>query len=200
MLRSIEQEVGAGAIMATTAARRRFTVDDYHRMAEAGILHEDDRVELIDGDIVEMSAIGSHHSACTKRLSRILHRGFGDVVIIGTQDPVELGEHYEPEPDISVLHYRGDYYAEHTPTAADVILLIGVADSSLRYDREVKLPVYARAGIPEAWIVDLIDETMERHTDPVDGTYRRVVRAGRGGEIESTMLPGLVLRANDVLG
>jgi Uma2 family endonuclease len=111
---------------------------------------------------------------------------------------VQLGEHEEPEPDAAVVRARN--YGDDLPTARDVLLLIEVSDTSLGYDRARKLPLYARAGIPESWVVDLQGEAIERHTNPVGGRYRVTVRVGRGEEIESLAVPGLMLKADEVLG
>jgi Uma2 family endonuclease len=167
-------------------------------MAEVGILTEDDPVELIDGEIIEMTAIGARHVACVRRLNRLLMRRLGDDIVIDIQSPVRLGEHTEPEPDVVVA--RAGDYSDNLPTAHDVLLLIEVADTSLGYDRGTKLPLYARAGIPEYWLVDLQGEEIERHTNPVEGRYRVTVRARRGEEIDSLAVPGLTLRADEVLG
>ena len=133
--------------------RWRFTVHDYHRMGEAGILHEDDRVELIEGELVEMAAIGTRHFSCVNGLTRMLVRGVGDEAIVSVQNPVRLDEHSEPQPDLTVLRMRD--YRESLPVPEDVLLLIEVSDPTLAYDRGVKLPLYARSGIREVWIVDL---------------------------------------------
>jgi len=178
--------------------RRRFTVHDYHRMGEAGILHEDDRVELIEGEIVEMAAIGTRHFACVNQLNRLLVRGVGDAAIVSVQNPVRLDEHTEPQPDLTVLRVRD--YRDSLPMPEDVLLLIEVSDTTLTYDRGVKLPLYARAGIREVWIVDLPGEVIERNTDPSADSYRTSKRARRGEKIESTTLPELSLSVAAVLG
>ena len=178
--------------------RRRFTVHDYHRMGEAGILHEDDRVELIEGEIVEMAAIGTRHFSCVNGLNRMLVRSVGDEAIVSVQNPVRLNEHTEPQPDLTVIRERD--YRESLPIPEDVLLLIEVSDTTLRYDRGVKLPLYARAGIREVWIVDLSGETIERHTDPSGHSYRRTERAQRGDRIACSTLPDLTLTVDDVLG
>lgn len=187
--------------MATQDEPRRFTVDDYHRMAGAGILTEDDRVELIEGEIVQMSAAGSRHVACVYRWDDLLHEQIErGSAIISVQSPVRLDNHSEPEPDIAALRFRADYYSGALATAADVLLLVEVADTSLAYDRGVKLPTYARAGVPEVWLVDLLGERIERHTDPSERGYRLIARASRGESLESIVLPSLKLAVDDVLG
>lgn len=178
--------------------RRRFTVHDYHRMGEAGILHEDDRVELIEGEIVEMAAIGTRHFACVNQLNRLLVRGVGDAAIVSVQNPVRLDEHTEPQPDLTVLRVRD--YRESLPMPGDVLLLIEVSDTTLAYDRGVKLPLYARAGIREVWIVDLPSEVIERHTDPSANGYRGLKKVRRGEKIEFAALPELSFRVDAVLG
>ncbi|HEV8044032.1 MAG TPA: Uma2 family endonuclease [Rubrobacter sp.] len=177
--------------------RWRFTVHDYHRMGEAGILHEDDRVELIEGELVEMAAIGTRHFACVNGLNRLLMRSVGDDAIVSVQNPVRLNEHNEPQPDLTVIGPRD--YRISLPVPEDVLLLIEVSDTTLRYDRNVKLPLYARAGIREVWIVNLPGGTIERHTDPSGDGYRSLKRARRGETLESVTLPGLALAVDDVL-
>src|SRR3712207_6684546 len=159
--------------------RRRFTVHDYHRMGEAGILHEDDRVELIEGELVEMTAIGTRHFSCVNRLTRMLVMNVGDDGIVSVQNPVRLNEYNEPQPDVTVIRPRD--YRESLPMPEDVLLLIEVSDTTLAYDRGVKLPLYARAGIREVWIVDLAHEVIERNTDPSGASYRRVEQSRRRG-------------------
>ncbi len=184
--------------MATEPIHRRFSVAEYHQMAQIGILTEDDRLELVDGEIVEMSPIGGRHVACVNRLNQLLVRFLDNAAIVSIQSPVRLGDYQEPEPDVAVIRVRE--YGGDLPGPEDVILLMEVSDSSLAYDRSRKLPIYGRAGIPESWIVDVPGETIERHTNPVDGRYRVTLRVGRGEEIESTVVPGLTVNADDVLG
>lgn len=178
--------------------RRRFTVHDYHRMAEAGILHEDDRVELIEGEISEMAAIGSRHFTCVNTLNRLLVKSLGEEAIVSVQNPVRLNENNEPEPDVAVIRPRD--YRDSLPDPEDVLFLIEVSDTTLPYDRSVKLPLYARFGIPEVWIMDLAGELVERHTGPSGEIYRHLERAPRGETLASTVLPGLTFDVSAVLG
>ena len=177
--------------------RRRFTVDEFHRMAEAGILHEDDRVELIGGEIVEMSPIGGRHAACVREITRLLSRQVDDELRVDVQSPVRLGEQGEPQPDLAVIQARD--YRGSLPTPEDVLFLIEVADTSLAFDRDVKLPMYARAGIAEVWLVDLNERAIERHTEPSQNGYRLVRRAMAGELLESDALPGLAAPVDTVL-
>jgi len=159
----------------------RFSVDEYDEMIARGILDENDRVELIRGEIVDKMTIGDRHAACVKRLNALLQALSLGRWIVGVQDPVAF-EDSKPEPDLTLLQPRGDFYADSTPRASDILLVIEVADTSLNFDREVKLPLYAAAGVVEYWIVNLIDSCVEVHRGPrSDGTYadsRTVVKGG----------------------
>lgn len=198
--REVGRTIGGLSVQPETreVTRRRFTVHEYHQMAEAGILHEDDRVELIDGEIVEMGPIGGRHALCVSLLNRLLVRGVGDRAIVSPQNPVRLDEHHEPQPDLAVVRDRA--YGRSLPTPGDTLLLIEVSDTTLSYDRNFKLPIYARAGIPEVWIVDINGQRVERHSDPSGDSYRHTELARKGETLASTMLPGLTLRVDDVLG
>ena len=171
--------------MATEILRRRFTIEEYHRMAETGILGHDDRVELIDGEIVEMSPIASRHSACVARLTHVFFKVVGSRALVWSQAPCVLPPYSEPEPDIMLLRPRADFYEQAHPRPADILLVVEVSDSSLDYDRGVKLRLYARAGIPEAWIVDVAGEVVEVHREPAATGYRDVRRARRGAATSS---------------
>lgn len=181
-----------------TTHRRLWTPDEYHRMAEVGILHEDDRVELIDGEITTMSPIGGRHAACVDRLNMLLVRRIGDTTIVRIQGPIRLNDYSEPQPDIAVLRLRADYYADSLPIPPDVLLVMEVADSSLAYDQHIKLPRYADAGIAEVWIVDLGSAKLTRYTDPRSSFYAAEHHAGRGDAIQSTVFPELLIAVDDV--
>jgi Uma2 family endonuclease len=185
--------------MGTAVHRRLFTVDEYYRLATAGILGEDDRVELLDGDIVKMTAIGSRHAACVDRLNVLLQRWANGRAIIRVQNPIRLDAYSEPEPDLSVLHVRADFYASAHPTPNDVPLVIEVADSSLEFDRDVKIPLYARSGIPEVWLVDLEEGRVEVFSQPAPEGYRRSHLAVRGERVSCTALPGLDLPVDEIV-
>lgn len=144
-----------GAFDTSLIRRHRLTVDEYHRMAEAGVLAPDARVELIEGEVIDMAPIGSRHWATVNRLAHLLHSATRGRAIVSTQSSLRLGPRNEPEPDIALLQPRDDYYAKALPTAADCLLVIEVADTTSAYDRQIKSPLYARHGIPELWIVDL---------------------------------------------
>ena len=172
-------------------ARRLFTIEEYHRMAETGILRPHDRVELIDGEILEMSPIGSRHSSCVSNLIRVLVLGLGTRAVVSPQNPVQIPVHSEPEPDVAVLRERS--YKISTPTAEDVLLLVEVADTSLRFDRTVKLRLYARAGIPEYWLADAGTETVTLYREPVGETYEHARVVGIDGTLSPVAFPDLVI-------
>ena len=178
--------------------RRLFTVEEYCTMADAGILSEDERVELLDGEIVVMPPIGEPHEDSTDRLNGDLSYVLRGRARVRVQNSVRLDDYGLPEPDIAVVRLRDDYHRDR-PTAADVLLLVEVADTSLEFDREVKLARYAAAGIPEVWIANLRARQVEAHSDPVDGSYRsrRVVTAN--GRISPLAFPDVSLAVADFL-
>ena len=180
--------------------RRRFTVDEYHQMARAGILNEDDRVELIRGEIVHKMVIGSRHAACVARLNELLVARLRGRAILWPQNPLTILPDSEPEPDIILLRHRADFYAGELPGPDDVALLVEVADTSLRYDRHVKGPLYAEAGVQDYWIVDLTGGAVEVHREPVAGAFRLTERVARGGTLTPLAFPDTPLDAADVLG
>lgn len=186
--------------MAMPITHRRFTVDEYHRMAEAGILTEDDRVELLDGEIVAMTPIGSRHAGCVNRLNRLFARVPGDAVLVSIQNPVILNQYWEPEPDVAVLRFRSDGYATAHPRPRDVLLLVEVADSSTQTDRQVKLAGYAAAGIPEVWIVDLTSDAIEVYREPEGEHYADRQILGREAPLTALNVPEMSVRVSDVLG
>jgi len=169
-------------------------------MAEAGILSEDDRVELIEGEIVEMSPIGSHHAACVNRLTRLFSRQGGDRAIVSVQNPIRLSEYSEPEPDLALLRPRADFYAEALPGPEDTLLVVEVMETSAQYDRERKLPLYAEAGIPEVWLVDLAAECIEVYRRPSPEGYEDVRRRCRGERLSPQAFPDVELAVDDILG
>lgn len=188
----------SAALVATQKTERhRFTVEDFLRMAEAGIFTEDDRVELLDGDIVQMAPIGSRHASVVIRLNRLLGQQIGETYFVSPQNPVRLTAHSLPQPDLAILRPRADFYAKAHPTPDDVLLLIEVADTTLREDRKDKIPSYARAGIPEVWLVDLVSEVIERYTAPRGGFYREAQIFSRGETVEGQIVS---LAVDDILG
>ncbi len=180
--------------------RRKITVDEYHEMGKAGILREDDRVELIEGELVAMAPIGPEHNGGINWLTQALVRAVGDSAIVQVQGSIRLDDQTEPQPDISVLLPRADFYRKSHATPADALLLVEMADSSLRFDRAVKRPLYARAGIAEYWIVDLHGQAVEVCRAPTEHGYGSVVRLGRDKTLNIETLPGVTISVAELLG
>ena len=186
--------------MAVSPVRRRFTVDEYYQMARAGILHEDDRVELIEGEILEMTPIGRRHAAGVMRISSLFWERFRDGAAISVQNPVWLDARNEPQPDVALLRPRVDFYEAGLPGPADVLLIVEVAETSAALDRRVKLPLYARCGIPEVWLVEMSKQTVTAHRDPGPGGYKTVWTVRRGEAIAPLAFPDRELAVADMLG
>ncbi|OIN58702.1 hypothetical protein BLX24_14180 [Arsenicibacter rosenii] len=182
--------------MVAETKRWLFTVDAYHRMAETGILSENDRVELIKGELINMSPIGVRHAACVNKLTYLLGQFIGQKAIISVQNPIRLNRYSEPEPDIMLLRPRSDFYANAHPTANDVLLLIEVSETTLTYDRTTKLPLYAQADIPEVWIVNLAENQLEVYQTPTEATYqhRRFLSLTETVSIAQLSIPELAVR------
>lgn len=185
--------------MALQLPRWRFTADEYEQMGVAGIFDEDERVELLDGDIVQMSPVGPPHVSTVNRLNMLLAPRLGGRAIVQVQSPLKLATHWEPQPDMVLLRERADFYARALPTATDVLLLVEVADSSRAYDR-AKWPAYARSGIPEAWLVDLQDELVLCHRDPAGERYQLAQAFRRGESLSPLAFPDLSLPVAGILG
>lgn len=185
--------------MTSTLATRRFTVDEYYRMAEVGILAPGERVELIEGEVVPMAAIGSRHAGCVNGLTQFFVSGLGGRAVVAIQNPVRLDRRSEPQPDVAVLRPRPDRYAERHPHPDEVLLLVEVADTSAGYDRGMKAPLYARAGIPEYWLVDLDAGVVEVHREPSPDGYRGVTRHLPGEELAPLAFPDFGLQVDQIL-
>lgn len=179
---------------------RLFTVDEYDRMADAGILGENDRVELINGKIVRMTAVGSRHAACVDRLTALLSRLLADRAIVRVQSPVRVSELSEPEPDLALLAPRDDWYAGGHPGPADALLIIEVADSSLDFDRSVKASLYAAAGVTELWIVDQTLGALETFRQPGPDGYASVRRVAPGDYLAPAAFPDVAVAVGDIFG
>lgn len=186
--------------MAQQLTRWRFTVDDYHRMGKTGILHEDDRVELIGGEIVQMSPIGSRHHGLIIGLNRRFVQAVGERALVSVQGPLRLGDHDEPVPDLVLLRSRPDEYRESLPTPPDVLLVVEVADTSLAYDRDVKAPLYAGARIPEYWLWDVGGRRVMVYRDSAPDGYRDIHAAGREAALSPIALPEVSIPLDDLLG
>ena len=186
--------------MAATIAHRRFTVDEYHRMAETGILGPQDRVELIEGEIVEMSPIGEKHAVAVDSLNAVFVVKTVGRATVRVQGPIRLNRRSEPQPDLSILHPDKERYSTGHPGPADVFLVIEVSDTTLEFDRETKIPAYARAGIRESWLVNLVAGYVEVFRRPGPNGYGDVQIIGRGKTVSPEAFPDVVIRVDDILG
>ena len=182
-----------GELKADWVARHKLTVDDYYRLGEAGILREDSRVELIAGELIDRAPIGSRHAGFINKIAERLRAGSGQTAIVAIQNPLRLSTESEPQPDVALLRPRADYYAEKHPEPADVLLVIEVADTSLRYDREIKIPLYAQHGVAETWLVDIEKRQVMVYDELYDGVYQRVTNFGIAATISPQCLPMLAL-------
>jgi Uma2 family endonuclease len=186
--------------MAAQPARRLFTVREYYRMGKAGILTPDERVELMDGEIVQMPPIGSPHASCVRRYTRLFSEALGREAEVSIQNPIRLGDRSEPVPDVVLLRPRADAYAAEHPTPADVLLLVEVSDRTLAYDERTKLPVYAREQVPEVWLTDLGHQLILAHREPTVEGYRITVTYRRGERIAPLAFPDHEFLVDDILG
>ena len=180
--------------------RRRFTIDEYHRMADAGVFTPDERVELLDGEIIEMSPIGTRHTGGVNRLNALFTRRLGRGAVVSVQNPIVLDDYSEPQPDLTILTARPDYYVGAHPRPADVLLAIEVMDSSASYDRSLKLPLYARKHLRELWLVDLPGAAVDVYRRPTASGYREHQRLTRGRRIAPLAFPRMHFRVAEMLG
>ena len=195
MMQGIRRE-----IVAMLAAKKRgFSADDYQYLGEIGILHEDDRIELIDGEIVVMSPIGNRHGACVDMLALLFVQGVAGQAIVRVQGSIRLDARSEPQPDIALLRPRDDFYARAHPAPDDILLLVEVANSSLEDDRKKAREKYAKRRIPELWIANLRDEVVERYRNPTPDGYEDVEIFNRGDTISPSLLPDVELAVDDIL-
>lgn len=180
--------------------RHRLSVADYYRMGEAGIFAPNARVELIEGEIIDMAPIGTRHGSAVMRLNSLLSAAVGSRAVVSVQNPLRLSDLSEPEPDLMLLKPRDDFYADAHPTAADVLLLIEVADTSARYDREIKLPLYARHGVPEVWIVDLDARLLRLFREPAGEAYVHASTTASPGHTLIAALLDITIDLGRILG
>lgn len=186
--------------MSVQLLRRKFTVEQYHRMVESGILSENDRVELIRGEIVEMSPIGTRHAACVRRLDNFLSERLRGRALVDTQNPVELDDTSEPQLDVALLRLRADFYETAHPQPEDIFLIVEVADTTVQYDRQVKIPLYAEDNIAEVLLVDINGQCVEVYREPTPDGYQNVQKFERGQTLSIQAFPDVTITVNEVLG
>ena len=185
--------------MEAEVTRKLFTVQDYHRMARAGILREDDRLELIDGEIIQMSPVGHRHFVVVNRMNVIFMRGFGDEAFLGIQGPLRINEWTELQPDVVLYKPRPDFYAGKVPDPSDVLLVVEVSDTTLATDQKVKLPRYAAAGIAEYWIADLKHDLLHVYRDVRHHEYTTTVTLRPGDSVALLSSPDVRFRVDELL-
>jgi Uma2 family endonuclease len=186
--------------MVQLPTKRQFTVREYRRIADAGVFGPHDRVELIAGEIIEMPPIGSHHAVCVARLDRLFNRLAGDDVVVWIQNPLLLDDQSEPLPDVMLLKGTTELYLDEHPRPAAVLLLVEVSDTSLQYDRGTKLPMYAAAGIPEVWIIDLAARQIDIYRDPAGRSYSTHSACQGKDLLAPRLLPSISLTADQIVG
>lgn len=185
---------------ATHLPRYRLTVSDYHKMIEAGIFQEDNRVELIEGELIQMPPIRPAHAGKSVRLTHLFSRLAEEKALITVQNPVALSQHSEPQPDLALLRPRGDFYETSNPEPADILLLIEIADTSLNYDKKTKIPLYAHHGITEVWLLDLQHRKLEVYRQPGASGYRQILIPDEVEQVSPLLLPELTVQAGQLWG
>ena len=186
--------------MSVQTQKRLFTVQEYHLMSEAGVFANHERVELIEGEIIQMAAIGTRHASCVKRLNRRFSVIPEEIAILGVQDPIQLTERTEPQPDFVLLQPRADYYETAHPIPSEVLLLVEVSDSTVNFDRDVKVPNYARSGIQEVWLWDLEANCLEVYREPTANGYTSIQKFERGEIVSPLAFPDFQVSVNLILG
>lgn len=184
----------------TSIKHRRFSVADYYQMLATGILTENDRVELLDGEVYEMCPIDPIHAAQVDRLTRLLTKSCGEEIIVRVQNPIRLDGYNEPQPDLALVRWQDDFYATDHPTPADVLIAIEVANTSLAADRKEKLPRYAQAGIPEVWLVNIGRRVVEQYSQPLNDSYATLRIVSSGQIITAQTVAGLELLIDHIFG
>ena len=182
----------------TNPTKYRLTVEQYYKMAEVGILGTEQRTELIEGEIIEMSAIGTKHAICVSNLSELLTLRTIQIAHVRQQNPVHLSDHSEPQPDIALVKRPSNLYVDCHPTCEDIFLLIEVSDSTLKYDREIKIPLYAKAGIPEVWIANIEAQIFEVYRLPSQDGYQKIQSYSKGEVIQIELLADISIAVDDI--
>lgn len=176
------------AMVEPTSSHRRITVAEYYDMARTGLIAPDARVELIEGEVIPMAPIGDRHGKAVETLDELLHQAVARQAQVRCQMPVRLSDYSEPEPDFVVMRRRTGRDDRAHPSATDVFLIVEISHSTLRYDLDVKVPLYARHSIPEVWVVDLKHHVLHLYRSPVEGIYQDVTSIPDGG---LTVIPGV---------
>jgi Uma2 family endonuclease len=186
--------------MQTEITKKLFTVDEYYRMADAGILRPEERTELIEGEIIQMSGINQPHFSCVNRMNDVFSSALKGRAIVSVQGTLRLNSYNEPMPDLVLLKPRADYYASERHTPADTFLVVEVSDTTLRFDRKIKVPLFAAAGIREVWIADLQENLLLVFRDPADKDYRSKLSLNRDQAVSLLAFPGVTFNVAELIG
>lgn len=186
--------------MTVQILRKKFTVGQYHQMIESGILTDRDHVELLQGEIIEMSPIGRQHAACVDRLTELFVSGLGFKAIVRVQNPIQLSNNSEPQPDFAILQRRSDFYAGGHPQPEDIFALVEVSDTTVEFDRTIKVPLYAQDRIPEVWIVDLNARAVQVYREPINTGYQQVQTFRHGQTLAFQAFTDVQFTVEQVLG
>ncbi len=181
-----------------TSNIHKFTVQQYYLMHEAGVFAEGDRYELINGEIRERFPIGIKHAVCVAKTARLFQIKLGDQAFVWMQNPIILRNNSEPQPDLAILKWRDDFYTDALPTPKDILLIIEVADSTIAYDRNVKMPLYAANGVPEMWIFDVNQQIIEGYSQPSSSGYKRSQRYEQGDALSINDFPEVIFNWEDL--
>ncbi|MBD2395112.1 Uma2 family endonuclease [Cyanobacterium aponinum FACHB-4101] len=182
-----------------TLPRKKFAIEEYHQIIASGVLKEDYLIELINGEIFEMSPVGFRHASCVNKLNQLLSLKLGNKAIISIQNPIKLNDNSEPQPDIVLLKPRHDFYANQHPTVEDIFLLIEVADSSIEYDRTFKIPIYAENKVQEVWLVDLNQNLLEVYQNPQTNYYQNIKKLSSQDSITLTQPETITVKLDRIL-
>ena len=186
--------------MSLSLITRKFTVEEYEKMTTQGIIKPDEKVELIRGEIIKMSPMGTRHAASIYRLTQLFYRKFGGLILLGVQNPIRLNNNSQPEPDLSLLIPRSDFYVAAHPCPQDIYLIIEISDSTLDYDRYTKIPLYAEANIKEVWIINLKEECLEVYRHPLEGSYQNIQKYSINKRVFVTSFPDIEFTIAEILG
>ena len=186
--------------MSLELLKRQFNVKEYNEMPRAGIFKENERLELIRGEIFKMSPVGHHYSACVNRLTQLFSQRLGDRVLVSVQNLVELDDYLEPQPDIALLAPKADFYESGHPKPADIFLIVEVADTTIKLDREVKIPLYGEDNIIEVWLVDINEQCVEVYRQPIASGYEQVQKLQRGQNLSIQRFPSINIQVDEILG
>lgn len=186
--------------MTVQLLRKKFTVTEFQQMSETGIIKDDERVELLEGEIIEMGKIGSRHAAFLDRLNDLFREKLGKRVLVRSQNPIQVDSYSQPQPDVALVRRREDYYEKAHPSPVDVFLLVEVADTTSESDREIKIPLYGRSGILETWLVNLNETCIEVYRYPTSNGYQQIQKLVPGEIIVPVSFPDLQVRVDEILG